>query len=75
MKTLPNRHRIRCRHGDDVTENDCFKQHGVNESTKMVFRLTQGKIERYHRSMKHVVKLDKYYSPWELERASACFVE
>jgi hypothetical protein len=31
--------------------------------------MTQGKIERYHRSMKNVVKLDVYYSPWELERA------
>ena len=41
----------------------------------MVFRLTQGKIERYHRSMKNVVKLEKYYSLWELERASARFVE
>jgi len=27
---------------------------------------TQGKIERYHRSMKNVVKLDHYYSPDEL---------
>src|SRR5262249_5709627 len=25
--------------------------------------MTQGKIERYHRSMKNVVKLDVYYSP------------
>jgi transposase InsO family protein len=24
---------------------------------------TQGKIERYHRSMKNVVKLDNYFSP------------
>ena len=27
---------------------------------------TQGKIERYHRSMKNVIKLDNYYSPDEL---------
>ena len=37
--------------------------------------MTQGKIERYHRSMKNVVKLEKYYSLWELERAIARFVD
>jgi transposase InsO family protein len=37
--------------------------------------MTQGKIERYHRSMKNVVKLENYYSPWELERAIKRFVE
>ena len=30
---------------------------------------TQGKIERYHRSMKNVVKLEHYYFPRELEKA------
>ena len=30
---------------------------------------TQGKIERYHRTMKNVVKLDNYDFPEELERA------
>jgi putative transposase len=37
--------------------------------------MTQGKIERYHRSLKNVVKLDHYYSPGELERAIGRFVE
>ncbi len=36
---------------------------------------TQGKIERYHRTMKNVVKLEHYYSPAELERALAQFVD
>ena len=36
---------------------------------------TQGKIERYHRSMKSVVKLDTFYFPWELEQAIASFVD
>lgn len=35
---------------------------------------TQGKIERYHRSMKNVIKLDVYYSPMELEYALKNFV-
>ena len=37
--------------------------------------MTQGKIERYHRSMKNVVKLEHYYFPWELEKAIAEWVE
>lgn len=37
--------------------------------------MTQGKIERYHRSMKNVVRLQNYYSPWELDREIASFVE
>ena len=37
--------------------------------------MTQGKIERYHRSMKNVVKLQNYYSPEELERELTHFVE
>ena len=35
---------------------------------------TQGKIERYHRSMKNVVKLENYYYPWELEKAITAWV-
>lgn len=35
---------------------------------------TQGKIERYHRTMKNVVKLDNYYAPEELEKAIEKFV-
>lgn len=36
--------------------------------------MTQGKIERYHRSMKNVVKLEHYYYPSELENALKQFV-
>ena len=35
---------------------------------------TQGKIERYHRSMKSIVLLNTFYFPWELEQAIADFV-
>ncbi|WP_370609919.1 IS3 family transposase, partial [Solemya velum gill symbiont] len=37
--------------------------------------MTQGKIERYHRSMKNVVKLENYYFPWELEKAIGDWVQ
>ena len=37
--------------------------------------MTQGKIERYHRSMKNVVKLQNYYFPWELEQEIGRFIE
>ena len=35
--------------------------------------MTQGKIERYHRSMNNVVKLEKYYSPWKLDRLARSY--
>jgi len=37
--------------------------------------MTQGKIERYHRTMKNVVKLQNYYFPGELEYEIARFVD
>jgi transposase InsO family protein len=36
---------------------------------------TQGKIERYHRTMKNRILLEHYYSPEELERALVEFVD
>ena len=36
---------------------------------------TQGKIERYHRSMKNIIKLENYYIPEELERRLTEFVD
>ena len=36
---------------------------------------TQGKIERYHRTMKNIIKLEHYYSPEELKDQIAEFVE
>jgi putative transposase len=37
--------------------------------------MTQGKIERYHRSMKNVTMLQNYYYPWDLEQAIQDFVD
>ena len=36
---------------------------------------TQGKIERYHRTMKNVVKLENYYFPGDLRRQLHLFVD
>lgn len=36
--------------------------------------MTQGKIERYHRTMKNVIRLQNYYVPWDLERELEQFV-
>jgi transposase InsO family protein len=37
--------------------------------------MTQGKIERYHRSMKNILLLENYYSPSELENQIRLFVD
>ena len=37
--------------------------------------MTQGKIERYHRSMKNILLLENYYSPSELEHQIRLFVD
>jgi putative transposase len=37
--------------------------------------MTQGKIERYHRSMKNILLLEHYYSPDELGDQIGLFVD
>jgi transposase InsO family protein len=37
--------------------------------------MTQGKIERYHRSMKNLVQLRNYAFPWDREQEIAGFVD
>ena len=52
-----------------------FKQLGIKPiNGKPCHPQTQGKIERYHRTMKNVIKLENYYSPEELEHAMTEFV-
>jgi putative transposase len=54
---------------------DYLKTKGINQvHGKINHPQTQGKIERYHRSMKNVVKLDHYYCPEELNAALETFV-
>jgi transposase InsO family protein len=53
-----------------------FKQLGIKAiNGKACHPQTQGKIERYHRTMKNVIRLDNYYSPEELEHAMEIFVD
>jgi putative transposase len=37
--------------------------------------MTQGKIERWHRSLKNIIKLQHYYTPSQLRTAIAKFIE
>jgi putative transposase len=54
---------------------DYLKEKGIKQvHGKINHPQTQGKIERYHRSMKNVVKLDNYFCPEELEGALEQFV-
>jgi transposase InsO family protein len=47
---------------------DYLSQHDMKHiRTRTYHPMTQGKIERYHRSMKNLILLDNYYSPAELE--------
>jgi putative transposase len=53
-----------------------LRKHGLGHTRGRPYHpMTQGKIERYHRSLKNVVKLEHYYSPEALARAIGRFVE
>ena len=52
-----------------LTENDILHTRGQPYHPQ-----TQGKIERYHRTMKNLVTLQNYYAPWELEHEIGRFV-
>ncbi len=52
-----------------------LKQRGMRHTRGRPYHpQTQGKIERWHRSMKNVVKLEHYHFPWELESSIREFV-
>jgi len=45
-----------------------LEDHGMEHTRGKPFHpMTQGKIERYHRSMKNIILLDNYYLPMQLE--------
>ena len=55
---------------------DYLAKHGISHTRGAPYHpMTQGKIERYHRSLKNVVKLENYYLPGELKQAIGDFVQ
>ena len=55
---------------------DYLDQHGIEHTRGRPYHpMTQGKIERYHRTMKNVINLEHYYLPWQLEYKISQFVQ
>ena len=55
---------------------DWLGEHSMSHTRgKPYHPMTQGKIERWHLSLKSRILLDNYYLPGDLERAVAAFVE
>ena len=55
---------------------DYLEENGMSHTRGRPYHpQTQGKIERWHRTMKNVVKLQNYYSPSELQREIGRFVD
>jgi putative transposase len=53
-----------------------LQTHGLQHTRGRPFHpMTQGKIERYHRSLKNVICLENHYFPRQLEQAIAAFVD
>jgi len=80
VQSVPVRHRPRLLSDNGPAYvssqlRDYLSEQGMTHTRGAPYHpMTQGKIERYHRSMKAVVKLDHYYFPWELEAALRNFV-
>jgi transposase InsO family protein len=53
-----------------------LKENGMSHTRGRPYHpMTQGKIERWHRSLKNCILLENYYLPRELEESVAAFVE
>lgn len=51
-------------------------QHGISHTRGRPYHpMTQGKIERYHRTLKNRINLENYYLPWDLEHQIGRFVD
>jgi putative transposase len=54
---------------------DYLAENGISHTRGQPYHpMTQGKIERYHRTMKNIVTLTHYYTPWDLEQEIERFV-
>ena len=51
------------------------EEHGARPSERTAHPQTQGKIERWHQTLKNRILLEHYYLPRDLERQVAAFVE
>ncbi len=74
-----NRPRLLSDNGPCFKSGD-FKQYLKDNGVTQVFGApyhpqTQGKIERYHRTMKNVIKLENYYSPDQLREQIESFID
>jgi transposase InsO family protein len=80
VQSVPVRHRPRLLSDNGPAYvsgqlRDYLSERGMTHTRGAPYHpMTQGKIERYHRSMKAVVKLEHYYFPWQLEEALRDFV-
>ena len=77
--TEENRPRLLSDNGPCFKSTD-FKLYLEGESMSQVFGApyhpqTQGKIERYHRTMKNVIKLENYYTPEQLRKNIEAFID
>ena len=79
MRKKPERPKLLSDNGSYYISTDLanyLNNAGINHVRgKVRHPQTQGKIERYHRSMKNVIRLDNYYSSEELEKSLSEFIE
>lgn len=81
VTNIPVKHRPRLLsdNGPCYVSNELAEYLGKNEVGHIRGRpfhpQTQGKIERYHRTMKNVITLQNFYFPWELEEEIRQFID
>ena len=46
------------------------EEHGARLAERLTIRISRGKIERWHQTLKNRILLEHYYLPGDLERAS-----